>query len=411
MTAAKTLAGLAFWRVPDNIETMASWARRTATFSATCAAACWLVAACGKSAGPENTCAGASALSFPSGNNNGYQGGTLANKQLVITFDDGPGSQTLALSAYLKSKGIRATFFVNGHCFGPNVGTYPQCQQSTTATPADFFPQLLADGHLVHNHTQDHYDLTSTTQFPLGAAGDSAIVKELSDTDPLVAPYVTANRFLFRAPYGAWNARDYSVLHASAMDKYYGPIKWDIGGAMTGPKNGSDDAANHYAADWDCWQNIDGYGVKTTKGCATRYLQEIAARGKGIILFHDADYGNVANHNLTSGKGNTIDMVKLILEGNAALGITGILAQGYSFVRVDEVPEIAALLPPIPPPPSDAGPDVAPISDASLDVTLEAAPPPPDSTSSSSSSSSSGGSGVVPHGGPPLPPDPCALTP
>src|SRR6185295_16613313 len=90
---------------------------------------------------------------------------------------------------------------------------------------------------LVQNHTQDHFNLV--THFPNNAAGDLAIVAQLAETDTLVAPYVAGSRFLFRAPYGAWSARDYNVLHASAMDKYVGPVKWDIGGGMTGPKNGA----------------------------------------------------------------------------------------------------------------------------------------------------------------------------
>jgi peptidoglycan/xylan/chitin deacetylase (PgdA/CDA1 family) len=350
-----------------------------------------VLAACSKSdSAPENACSGASALSYPAGNNDGFQGGTLSPKQLVFTFDDGPGGQTVALSAYLKSQGIRATFFVNGHCFGANVATYPQCQQSTAAVPADIFTQVVADGHLVGNHTQDHRDLTSTTVFPVGAAGDTAIVNEVVDTDNLISPFFGDGRIFFRPPFGAWNTRDYGLLHGSAMDKYVGPVKWDIGGAMTGPLNGSDDQALNYGADWDCWQNThhppngpNGYGVKTTKGCATRYLQEIAYRKKGIVLFHDADYGDVNNHDLTSGKGNTPDLVKLLVEGDATLGITGLKAQGYTFLRLDEVPEINALLPPLPPP--DAGYD-GPVdaADASVPPAGDAANVQQDSNGTSS---------------------------
>jgi peptidoglycan/xylan/chitin deacetylase (PgdA/CDA1 family) len=372
------------------------------------------LAACSKTdAPPEKSCSGAEALSFVTGNNNGFLGDTLAAKQLVLTFDDGPGSQSGALAAYLKTKGIRATFFVNGHCVGADVGDFTQCQQNAAATPADLFAPIVAAGHIVGNHTQDHADLSSTVEFPLGAAGDMAIAKELSDTDTVIAPFVSNGRFLFRAPFGAWSARDYTVLHASPMDKYVGPVKWDIGGAMTGPKNGSDDAAGHYAADWDCWQNADGYGVKTTAQCARRYLREIDARGKGIVLMHDADYGDVANHALTSGKGNTIDMVKLLLEGDAGLGITGLLAKGYTFVRLDEVPAIAAKLPAIPDAGADAAKDAGD-SGADPDAGLDAS-----SSSSSSSSSSGGSSGTTPPQStatppatpPSSPPDPCAEPP
>ena len=336
-----------------------------------CAGAGAIVAtlvACSKSDAPQPGCTGesAAALSFAGGEDDGYCGTSpsvncvttpttpMAMKQLAFTFDDGPSSVTLSLSAYLKSQGIRATFFVNGHCFGPNVGLYPQCQQNPAATPADIFTQVLADGHIVENHTQDHNDLACPQEgscysgpgYPATPAGDTALIKEISDTDAIVAPFISYDRFLFRAPYGRWSARDYTTLHASAMDKYHGPVKWDIGGAIT----------SNYAADWDCWEGSTlGYSL-TTKQCGDRYMNEITARGRGIVLMHDADYGDVTNHNLTSGKGNTFDMVKYL--------VPLLKAAGYSWIRVDEVPDIAAALPPIP----DAGPDAAAdAGDASVD--------------------------------------------
>ena len=278
--------------------------------------------------GREDIGNGSSALSFASGNNDGYcasnpsaqcwNGSPVAAKTLALTFDDGPGSQTLVLSSWLKSQGIRATFFVNGHCFGAEATNNGQCQQDTSSA-STILSQVIADGHLVGNHTQDHLDLTTLS--------DSQIVSELVDTDAIISPFVSNGHYLFRAPYGSWSSHDYDVLHASSMDKYVGPVKWDIGGAMT----------SSYAADWDCWQNDDGYGVMTTKECGDRYLQEITDVGRGITLMHDADYGDVSNHNLTSGEGNTIDMVKYL--------IPLLKQQGYSFVRLDEVPDIEALLP------------------------------------------------------------------
>lgn len=295
-----------------------------------------VVAACSSYEATEDVArsTSAAALSYASGNSNGYcasnpsaqcwEGTPLATKKLALTFDDGPGSQTLALSSYLKSRGIRATFFVNGHCFGQSAYQSGQCQQDASASPSDILGRLVADGHLVGNHTQDHFDLTSLD--------DNSIVRELADTDAIISPFVDRGHLLFRAPFGAWSSHDYDVLHASAMDRYVGPVKWDIGGAMTGS----------YGADWDCWQNTNGYGVMTTQQCGDRYMREIVDVGRGIVLMHDADYGDPSNHDVQSGKGNTIDMVKYLIDGNAALGVSGLAARGYTFVRLDEVPDIAA---------------------------------------------------------------------
>lgn len=266
------------------------------------------------SADPPATCASESALSGAP-----YAGTSLAAKQLALTFDDGPGSRSAELSAYLKAEGIQAAFFVNGK----NVPTYP------------VIAQLVADGHVLANHTQDHADLTDRSRFPVTQAGDTALVAELSQTDVLIAPYVQSARFLFRAPYGAFDGHDYSVLHAAAMDKYVGTIGWDIGGERTQAS----------AADWACWQETPKL---TTKACGDLYRQEIDTVGRGIVLMHDADYGDSSNHSLTSGVGNTVDMVKYL--------VPLLKAAGYTFVRVDHVPDIAAALPLLP---RDAGADAA----------------------------------------------------
>lgn len=273
-----------------------------------------VAAACGSDVAGTTLDEGQAALSFSGGGGEGYcasnpsaacrRGTPLPAKHLALTFDDGPGTRTAALSTWLKEQGIRATFFVRGASLGND--------------PRALLAGLQADGHLLANHTWNHVDLT--------AQGDDAIVSELGRLDAVLSPYVTAQHYVFRAPFGAWSARDYTVLHASAMDKYVGPVKWDIGGQMT----------SRHAADWDCWQDSSGYGVMTSKQCGDRYLQEVADIDRGVVLMHDQDYGDVGNHSLTAGKGNTVDMVKYI--------VPILLKQGYSFVRVDEIPDIRAAL-------------------------------------------------------------------
>jgi peptidoglycan-N-acetylglucosamine deacetylase len=295
-------------------------------------------------------------------------GASLGAKELSLTFDDGPGSRTLELSAYLKARGIGAAFFVNGHCFpgqGGNCGN--------TQTAAVVLAQLVADGHLVANHTQTHANLTSISA--------QARVEQLAETDAIIAPFVPAERFLFRAPFGAWNNGTYATLSASAMDKYVGHVDWDVGGVWSG------DDATGYAADWYCWQTA----AATSARCGARYINEVNAVGKGIVLFHDADYGDVANTNPNAGLGNTVDMVKYM--------VPLLEAAGYTFKRLDEVPAIAALLPPLPP--SDAGTADATVDDAA------------DATTPDDASSDEGGPSTPP-GTKPSPPgdasvDPCAV--
>lgn len=306
-----------------------------------------------------------------------FDGTSLAPKQLALTFDDGPGTNTIALSAWLSARGIKATFFVTG---------------SNTAGRPNALAAVAADGHLLANHTQNHRDLRSTAQFPLNAAGEAALVAELAQTDALVAPYVENDRFLFRAPYGYFESRAYNVLHASAMDKYVGHVHWDVGSERVGS----------YAADWACWENDPKL---TSKQCGDLYINEIDARGRGIVLMHDADKGpGVGNHNPTSGVGNTMDMVKYM--------VPLLEAAGYAFVRADDVPAISAALPPLPPPPppldagvdasgSDSGPaDAGAPSDASSDASA------PKEAGATSTPPSSAPPSAAP--GPSTPSDPCA---
>lgn len=249
-------------------------------------------------------------------------GTSLAAKQIALTFDDGPGTRTSELSTYLKNEGIRAAFFVTGASFA-----------NANVDASQLLQQLVADGHVVANHTQTHPSLPSLQP--------AEIVSELQQTDAIIAPFVPANRFMFRAPFGAWDMNVYTALQASPMSKYVGHIEWDVGGQRTATTG----------ADFACWQGIDGPPI-TAKACGDLYLQEIATVGKGIVLMHDADYGPPANQDPDTGTGNTVIMVKYM--------VPLLKAQGYTFVRVDEVPDIAAQLPPLPPPPADAGADATP---------------------------------------------------
>ena len=120
---------------------------------------------------PERTCAGALAIGSIDLN-----GVSLPAKTLALSFDDGPGARTAELSTYLHAQGIPAAFFVNG-------------KMLTAGTAV--LAQLVADGHIVGNHTQTHTSLTgrATGGTPLPA---SAVVAEVAQTDALIAPFTRA---------------------------------------------------------------------------------------------------------------------------------------------------------------------------------------------------------------------------
>ncbi|MDB4934140.1 MAG: polysaccharide deacetylase [Labilithrix sp.] len=265
----------------------------------------------GNGSSADRSCAGTQAMSTTN-----IYGTSLPAKTLAFTFDDGPGARTTELSAYLAGQGIRAAFFVNGKMLGDGTAV---------------LGQLVADGHVVANHTQTHTSLTgrSTGGMPLTT---QQVIDEVTQTDTLIAPFVPANRFLFRAPYGDFDAQSAAAIEGSPMEKYVGPINWDIGDHM-GPAQ---------AADWDCWISGADSTVLTPQQCGDRYVAEIDSVGRGVVLMHDPYF--IADD---PAHGGTVDMVKYV--------VPILKAKGYTFVRIDAVPDIAALLPPL----VRAGPDAS----------------------------------------------------
>lgn len=253
-----------------------------------------------------------------------FVGASLPPKTLALTFDDGPGDFASGLSTYLKDQGIRAAFFVNGARVATSTLPNPNGLGLTNNAPA-ILKQIVADGHLVANHTVTHRDMVQEV-LPQGA---NQLLRELQETDNDIRDDVPSHHFLFRPPYGSWNDSVYADLKNTAMNKYVGPIYWDIGGASGNYPNS--------AADWACWGGqlgaaaggaANGTGYATTQQCGDAYLNEIASVGHGIVLMHDP---------YSWGANNTFEMIKYM--------IPKLKEQGYSFVRVDEVPTIAAALP------------------------------------------------------------------
>jgi peptidoglycan/xylan/chitin deacetylase (PgdA/CDA1 family) len=264
------------------------------------------------------TCSGAQALQSM-----GLRGSSMPPKSVALTFDDGPGPRTKQLSLFLKNEGIQATFFVNGRSMGPDA---PEILQA-----------LVNDGHLVANHTESHRSLTGTAT-ATARLSDPEIIQELTDTDVKIDPFVPSKRFLFRPPFGDYDDQTFNVLAATPMNKYVGPILWDVGDRM-------DEAAGR-VADWDCWQ--DGSDAKrlpmTT--CGDLYVTEIKRASRGIVLMHDPYFNELDPEQL-----GTVDLVMYI--------VPILKAEGFTFMRVDQVPEIAALLPPLPSDGADGGLDGA----------------------------------------------------
>jgi peptidoglycan-N-acetylglucosamine deacetylase len=252
-------------------------------------------------------------------------GWQLPEKTLALTFDSGPAERTKELSTFLKDQGVLATFFING-----------QWVTGDFAFQADSLDHLANDGHLLANYTM--------TGRALSSLEPEEALAEIAETDALIAKFVPSEKLFFRSPYGDWNAKLAKSLAASPMEKYKGPVHWDIGDQLSATT----------AADWDCWDD-EGNGKKTVSECGDLYLKEIHAKKRGIVLLHDGPPG--------SRNSVAVDLMRFM--------IPLLKLEGYKFVRLDEVPLKPRYQPPPPPPENDQ-------NSGTLDADAGAQPPPVD---------------------------------
>jgi peptidoglycan/xylan/chitin deacetylase (PgdA/CDA1 family) len=296
-------------------------------------------------------------------------GNSLPAKTVVLTYDDGPDEHTLELAHYLADQGVKVTFFVNGRRYCKTLDatgacTVPQetraCNdgQSQAAVPGtvkhypeSMIDEILALGHRIGNHTQDHCHLPGQTKVP-----DLAF--EFKATQDILDRHICDNVFLFRAPFGEWDGNVVSRINSQmGFSKIVGPINWDVDGN-----------------DWDCWQK----GTKPAD-CANGYMNILNARPNknGIFLMHDRPEFNV-------GYDGPVQMTKIL--------VPRLKAEGFKFATMDDVLKLT------PNPmgsgcPNNAPADAGAVKDGGGDAVSSADAGPSGGSSGQDSGVGSGGSG------------------
>lgn len=165
-------------------------------------------------------------------------------KEIFLTFDDGPTPDiTQFVLTELKKYNAKATFF----CIGKNIQNHPK-----------IFQNIIADGHSIGNHTQNHlkgWKTDQTTYVNNALACEDVIYKELKKAAN--SNLNTQNLKLFRPPYGKVKKSQAKKL----IEKGYKIIMWSV-----------------LSADFDttisnekCLENV----LKNTESCS-------------IIVFHDS---------------------------------------------------------------------------------------------------------------------------
>jgi peptidoglycan/xylan/chitin deacetylase (PgdA/CDA1 family) len=287
-------------------------------------------------------------------------GDSLPNKTVVFTFDDGPDEHTLELAQYLNEQGVRATFFINGRrlcktmgpdgtCMVPqdtracNDGQMQAAVQNPKYYPESLLDQVLALGHRLGNHSQDHCHLP-------GQTNATDLAWELKTTQDILDRHVCDGVVIFRAPFGEWNGTVSGRINGQmGFNSFVGPVNWDVDGN-----------------DWDCWRN-----KATPEACANKYMTILNGRAKqnGIFLMHDRPEFNV-------GYEGPLLMAKVL--------VPRLKAAGFKFGTLDEALKLS---------PKDAGTCMPPASpaDAGNDAGVKDA--------SSGETAGSGGAGGSSQGG------------
>jgi peptidoglycan/xylan/chitin deacetylase (PgdA/CDA1 family) len=188
-------------------------------------------------------------------------------KVIALTFDDGPWPNTTAkVLDILKKNRIKSTFFV----VGQNVKNYP-----------DLTKQIVADGHIIANHTWHHWYHQMNAQ---------AAAYEVANTTDIIYQTTGVRTSLFRPPGGIMN----NGVAAYAKNNKYAVIMW------------SADSMDY------------------SRPAVPRLMNNIFREAKpgGIVLMHD-------------GGGDRSNTVKALPEI-----INRFRKQGYEFVTVPELLEM-----------------------------------------------------------------------
>jgi peptidoglycan/xylan/chitin deacetylase (PgdA/CDA1 family) len=160
------------------------------------------------------------------------------NRQVLLTFDDGPNPNTTPhILDVLKRRNVKGVFFV----VGVNVRKYPE-----------ILKRIHDEGHTIGNHTFYHLNLRQH--------GAERIVREIRDTNALIQQITGVKPTLFRPPYGAVNATVLETLRKEGMSV----MLWSI--------------------DPGDWRNRN---VSRTVGNLAKQLQLGQGGRGGIVLLHD----------------------------------------------------------------------------------------------------------------------------
>jgi peptidoglycan/xylan/chitin deacetylase (PgdA/CDA1 family)/uncharacterized caspase-like protein len=221
-------------------------------------------------------------------------GTTLPDRTFVLTFDDGPhATHTPEILRILREHGVHAVFFQVGR----NVGRVGEDGDVALTEGGHYARQIVAEGHLLGSHTWSHKNLPTQD--------DATLATQLDLADTVLDAVSGEDVRLIRPPYGGRDERVLAALQERGARAYL----WNVD-----------------SRDW---------ADPVPESVAATVLDQVRARGHGVLLFHDVHPQTVA-------------ALPLVL--------SAMQSEGYRFVLWDGehiVGERGAGAPAAPPPPRE----------------------------------------------------------
>ena len=131
--------------------------------------------------------------------------------KVALTFDDGPTEFTPLALDLLKKNNIQGTFF----CIGKQIEKHP-----------DIFNRILAEGHLIGNHSYTHSN-------KFGFLKANQVIEEIKKTDQLIFEATGGKSLFFRPPFGITNPN----IHRAIQKTEHNIIGWSIRSLDTATEN------------------------------------------------------------------------------------------------------------------------------------------------------------------------------
>ena len=173
-------------------------------------------------------------------------------KCVALTFDDGPVAETTELLTVLRAKKVKATFFVLG--------------RQVVREPA-VIRQIVADGHVVGNHSWDHPLLTRLSLAKVRA--------QLVRTNRAIVAAGAPAPVVFRPPYGGTNRAILRIAGAQGMTQ----VLWDVDPLDWRDRNSAVVASRVVAATRNGSIVLSHDIHPTTRAAYARIIDRLRARG------------------------------------------------------------------------------------------------------------------------------------